>query len=170
MSVEGDLAPAISVADDLQRSQHRSGMVEMAMRKNDCFNRSEVDAQPRDILFKGAILGTAVEQKGPRLVTLANSDQAGKAVRGAAEAGAAKDPGTAPFPPQAGKLGLDESGNRGEIVGCVINQDEYVDAVDEPEVGDGPEVGHGFLQKPPPALLPIRSQQETRQIKRGSGR
>jgi hypothetical protein len=162
MSVEGDLAAAISVADDLQRSQHRSGMVEMTMRKNYGLYRSEIDAQPRDILFEGAILRTAVEQKGPRLVTLTNSDQAGKAVRGAAEARTAKDPGTAPLPPQAGKLGFDESGNRGEIVGCVVNQDEYVDAI------DGSEVWHGFLRKLPPILLPIRSQQETRQINAGS--
>ena len=62
MRVERHVATAVASADHPEREQHGAGVIRMAVREDDAFDRAEIDTEPRHIALEGVILRSGVEQ------------------------------------------------------------------------------------------------------------
>jgi hypothetical protein len=102
-------------------------MVPVPVTQHHGLHRPEIGAEPRDVLLEGAIFRPGIEEHGVHLAGGTDREKAGKAVRGAAQAGATQDPGGAAAAPETGHLGLDKGRYRRERVRDVVDEDLDID-------------------------------------------
>ncbi len=88
--------PPLRSSTSCSAPQHGAGMVPVSMAQHHGLDRPEIEAEPRDVLLEHAILGSGVEQDGMAATATPYGEQAGKPVRGTAQAAAAQHPGAAP--------------------------------------------------------------------------
>jgi hypothetical protein len=126
--VAGDGLPAVSVPDQLQRTQHGARVIPVAVRKHDRLHLPKIDAEARCVLLEGPVLRPRIEQDGALLTVMPDGDKAGQSVGRAAQAAAAENPRAASTSPESGELRFDKGRHRREVVGHVVDEDLYLDA------------------------------------------
>jgi hypothetical protein len=103
-------------------------MIPVAMRQHHSADFPEIDAEPDHVTLKHPFLRPGVEQKRAAGGPGSGGDQAGKPMRGAAQAfpGQPSHPATA----MGGELSLDETGVRRKAVGRVIDEKDDLCRID----------------------------------------
>src|SRR5262249_34663410 len=94
VNVAGKVLTAVAVADELQRAQHGAAVIPVTVREDDRFDRPQICAEPRNVLFECAIIRPCVEEHRFCGAALTNRDQTGEAESSAAQAFAPADPPT----------------------------------------------------------------------------
>src|SRR5262245_7610602 len=130
MGVVGYGCAVIPVPNELEGAQHGASMVPVAMREDDAFDGCEIGCKPGDVLLEHPVFAAGVEQKRAADGASARRDEAGEAVRGAAEAAPTEHPRALPASLQGGHLSLDERRDCGEIVRHIVDEHVDIHAVD----------------------------------------